>query len=244
MDRKCTFHLQNPFYFIKRALHSIWKALVSMCVAVCCSVLQCVAVRCHLQSPCFYVRCSALQCVAVRCSVLPSAKPLSLSIFIYPVNIHPLSNGALRYCRIDNTTKKTSKRQSIWIWNLNFWHSHPTPPHPLWTVRATQLPHRQRARKWWQKNTFCPVKRSPRRKLQSRSRSWQRLGFARENSGLRKLFSRRSLQCWERRAPKSLTPFSPRVETRLFRLSHGSLLPRLELRYDTFVGVMAESFVT
>jgi len=36
---------------------------------VCCSVLQCVAVRCSVLQ-CVAVRCSVLQCVAVCCSVL------------------------------------------------------------------------------------------------------------------------------------------------------------------------------
>ena len=38
------------------------------CVAVCCSVLQCVAVCCSVLQ-CVAVCCSALQCVAVCCSV-------------------------------------------------------------------------------------------------------------------------------------------------------------------------------
>ena len=38
------------------------------CVAVCCSALQYVAVRCSVLQ-CVAVCCSALQCVAVRCSV-------------------------------------------------------------------------------------------------------------------------------------------------------------------------------
>jgi len=44
-------------------------ARVLQCVAVCCSALQCVAVRCSVLQ-CIAVCCSALQCVAVRCSVL------------------------------------------------------------------------------------------------------------------------------------------------------------------------------
>jgi len=39
------------------------------CVAVRCSALQCVAARCSVLQ-CVAVRCSALQCVAVRCSAL------------------------------------------------------------------------------------------------------------------------------------------------------------------------------
>jgi len=48
---------------------------VLQCVAVSCSVLQCVAYR-KLEVPtsaavqCVAVSCSVLQCVAVRCSVL------------------------------------------------------------------------------------------------------------------------------------------------------------------------------
>jgi len=41
----------------------------SMCVAVCCSVLQCVAVCCSVLQ-CVAVCCSVLHCVAVKCSVL------------------------------------------------------------------------------------------------------------------------------------------------------------------------------
>ena len=44
--------------------------------AVCCSVLQCVAVRCSALQ-CVAVRCSALQCVAVCCSVLMVSPVLS-----------------------------------------------------------------------------------------------------------------------------------------------------------------------
>ena len=42
------------------------------CVAVCCSVLQCVAVCCSVLqcAACVAVCCSVLQCVAVCCSVL------------------------------------------------------------------------------------------------------------------------------------------------------------------------------
>jgi len=39
------------------------------CVAVCCSVLQYVAVHCNVLQ-CVAVCCSVLQCVAVRCSAL------------------------------------------------------------------------------------------------------------------------------------------------------------------------------
>ena len=51
------------------------RAAASMHVAVCCSVLQCVAVRCHVLPnggvlPCVAVCCNVLQCVAVCCSVL------------------------------------------------------------------------------------------------------------------------------------------------------------------------------
>jgi len=42
---------------------------VSQCVAVCCSVLQCVAVCCSVLQ-CVTVCCSVLQCVAVCCSAL------------------------------------------------------------------------------------------------------------------------------------------------------------------------------
>ena len=42
---------------------------VTLFVAVCCNLLQCVAVRCSVLQ-CVAVCCSALQCVAVRCSVL------------------------------------------------------------------------------------------------------------------------------------------------------------------------------
>ena len=41
----------------------------TVCVAVCCSVLQCVAVCCSVLQ-CVAVCCSVLQCVAVCCSVL------------------------------------------------------------------------------------------------------------------------------------------------------------------------------
>jgi len=41
-----------------------------VCVTVCCSMMQCVAVRCSSVLRCVALRCSALQqCVAVRCSV-------------------------------------------------------------------------------------------------------------------------------------------------------------------------------
>ena len=43
-------------------------ATSSAYVAVHCSALQCVAVRCSAMQ-CVAVRCSALQCVTVRCSV-------------------------------------------------------------------------------------------------------------------------------------------------------------------------------
>jgi len=43
---------------------------ISVIPQVCCSALQCVAVRCSVLQ-CAAVCCSVLQCVAVRCSVLP-----------------------------------------------------------------------------------------------------------------------------------------------------------------------------
>jgi len=45
------------------------RCSVLQCVAVCCSALQCVAVCCSVLQ-CVAVCCSVLQCVAVRCSVL------------------------------------------------------------------------------------------------------------------------------------------------------------------------------
>ena len=39
-------------------------------VAVCCSVLQCVAARCCSVLQCIVVCCSVLQCAAVCCSLL------------------------------------------------------------------------------------------------------------------------------------------------------------------------------
>ena len=41
--------------------------MLLQCVAVCCSVLQCVAVRFEVDLMCY---CSVMQCVAVCCSVL------------------------------------------------------------------------------------------------------------------------------------------------------------------------------
>ena len=49
----------------------VWKYTLPIqipCLAVCCSVLQCVAVCCSVLQ-CVAVRCSVLQCVAVCCSV-------------------------------------------------------------------------------------------------------------------------------------------------------------------------------
>jgi len=46
------------------------SSLVLQCVAVCCSVLQCVAVYRKIDISFFAVYCSVLQCVAVCCSVL------------------------------------------------------------------------------------------------------------------------------------------------------------------------------
>jgi len=55
---------------------------VLLCVAMCCCALQCVAVRCNVLQrvavrcsavQCVAMCCSALQCVAVRCSVLQDA---------------------------------------------------------------------------------------------------------------------------------------------------------------------------
>ena len=48
-------------------------AVCCQCVAVCCSVLQCVAVCCDMLQ-CVAVCCSVLQCVAVCCSVLQCVK--------------------------------------------------------------------------------------------------------------------------------------------------------------------------
>jgi len=45
------------------------RCSVLQCVAVCCSALQCAAVRCSVLQ-CVAVCCSALQCAAARCSVL------------------------------------------------------------------------------------------------------------------------------------------------------------------------------
>ena len=45
------------------------------CIAVCCSVLQFIAVNrsvCYCVLPCVAVRCGALRCVAVRCIALQS----------------------------------------------------------------------------------------------------------------------------------------------------------------------------
>ena len=46
---------------------------VLQCVAVCCSVLQCVAGYMTCYTSCLVVCCSMLQCVAVCCSVLQCA---------------------------------------------------------------------------------------------------------------------------------------------------------------------------
>ena len=51
---------------------------VLRCVAVCCSVLQCVAVCCSVLQ-CVAVRCSVLQCVAVCCSVLQTINSMGTS---------------------------------------------------------------------------------------------------------------------------------------------------------------------
>ena len=54
---------------------AVWNSILQ-CVAVCCSVLQCVAACCSVSQcvgsvlQCVAVCCSVLQCVAVCCSVL------------------------------------------------------------------------------------------------------------------------------------------------------------------------------
>ena len=56
--------------------HNLCHAVKSLSVVcrlspaqVCCSVLQCVAVRCSALQ-CIAVCCNALQCVALRCNIL------------------------------------------------------------------------------------------------------------------------------------------------------------------------------
>jgi len=52
---------------------------VLQCVAVRCSVLQCVAMRCSVLQ-CVSMHCSVLQCIAVCCSVLQSVCSMFYSV--------------------------------------------------------------------------------------------------------------------------------------------------------------------
>jgi len=66
--------MYEPLQYIRsHKVECMYLLSVLQCVAVCCSVLQCVAVECmYLLSvlQCVAVCCSVLQCVAVCCSVL------------------------------------------------------------------------------------------------------------------------------------------------------------------------------
>jgi len=58
--------------------HASQEQVISKCNSVCCSVLQYVAVCCSVLQ-CVAVCCSALQCVASCCSVLSSANAIRTS---------------------------------------------------------------------------------------------------------------------------------------------------------------------
>jgi len=64
---------------------------VLQCVAVCCSALQCIAVCCvcHSVLQCVAVCCSALQCIAVRCSAISPSFARLLVVFFF--NIYDLT---------------------------------------------------------------------------------------------------------------------------------------------------------
>jgi len=54
---------------------------VTLCVAVCCSVLLCVAVCCSVLQ-CVAVCCSVMQCVAVFCSVLSEIRGCQVRVCV------------------------------------------------------------------------------------------------------------------------------------------------------------------
>ena len=62
-----------------------WVYCVLQCVAVCCSVSQCVIVHCHwavaYAAVYFEVCCSVLQCVAVCYSALPNGSGVGGCVF-------------------------------------------------------------------------------------------------------------------------------------------------------------------
>ena len=67
LRRRCSMSCSLLWYVAVSRNHNL-----HIIDAVCCGMLQCVAVRCSAL-PCVAVRCSALQCVAVRCSALQCA---------------------------------------------------------------------------------------------------------------------------------------------------------------------------
>ena len=83
--------------------------------AVCCSVLQCVAVRCRVLQ-CVALRCNALQCDAVRCSVLQLLQCVAVRRSAVPMDVLPKllgSSGKRNLHKQDAFPKKLSQFRDI-----------------------------------------------------------------------------------------------------------------------------------
>ena len=113
--------------------YAYWQ-FVSVCVAVCCSVLHCFALCCSALQ-CVTVYCSVLQCIAVCCSVLQCvAAPLTCAYVCVCVCVTPQTTTGIGF-----DVSWPLLRLSRCVWDCVKWCMccHYSCPWPL--VRASWL---------------------------------------------------------------------------------------------------------